>query len=98
MRRQDIIKTISQYFSTKPVEKVWLFGSFSRGEENENSDVDILISFEPGAKMGLKFFGMIVDLEKLLNRPVDLVVEGDLLPFATESANKDKILIYERAS
>ena len=39
---------------------------------------------------------MICDLEDLLHRPVDLVVEGDLLPFAVESANKDKILVYEQ--
>ena len=46
--------------------------------------------------MGLQFFGMIDDLEKLLNRSVDLVVEGDLLPFAAKSANRDKKLIYKR--
>lgn len=98
MSRQNMIDAISQYFATKPVSKAWLFGSYSRGEEHENSDVDILISFEPGTKMGLKFFGMIIDLENILHRPVDLVVDGDLLPFAAESANNDKILIYERAN
>jgi len=46
--------------------------------------------------MGFAFAGMICDLEDLLHRPVDLVVEGTLLPFASESANRDKILIYER--
>ncbi len=64
--------------------------------EHPDSDVDILVSFVPGAKMGLSYFGMICDLEDLLHRPVDLVVEGDLLPFAVESANKDKILVYEQ--
>jgi len=82
----------------KPVQKAWLFGSFSRNEERADSDVDIIVSFIPGTKIGLQFFGMILDLEKILNRPVDLVVEGDLLPFAKESANRDKVLIYERAS
>ena len=48
--------------------------------------------------MGLRYFGMIVDLEKKLNRPVDMVVDGDLLPFAAESANRDEVLIYERAN
>lgn len=90
--------TISEYFKTKPVEKAWVFGSYSRGEEHPNSDVDIIISFVPGTKMGLAFFGMICDLEELLHHSVDLVVEGDLLPFAEESANRDKILVYERAS
>jgi len=41
---------------------------------------------------------MINDLEKLLDRPVDLVEDGTLLPFASESANHDKKLIYERTA
>ncbi|MBQ7517157.1 MAG: nucleotidyltransferase domain-containing protein [Bacteroidales bacterium] len=89
---------ISDYFKSKPVEKAWVFGSFSRGEETVDSDIDILVVLTPGSHMGLQFFGMIIDLEKLLNRPVDLVVEGDLLPFASKTAQKDRILVYERAS
>ena len=89
---------ISNYFKSKPVEKAWVFGSFSRGEETCDSDVDILVVLTPGSNMGLEFFGMIIDLEKMLDRPVDLVVDGDLLPFAAETADKDKILVYERAS
>jgi len=97
MRPQDIA-TIQDYFKTKPVDKAWVFGSFSRGEERADSDIDILISLAPDAHLGLAFFGMICDLEERLNRPVDLVIDGDLLPFAEKTANKDKILIYERAS
>jgi len=93
-----LTESIQEYFKTQPVQKVWLFGSFSRNEERADSDVDIMVSFIPGTKIGLKFFGMIIDLEKILNRPVDLVVDGDLLPFAQESANRDKVLIYERGS
>lgn len=91
-------RIISNYFKTQPVEKAWVFGSFSRGEETSDSDIDILVVLTPDAHMGLKFFGMIVDLEQLLGRPVDLVVDGNLLPFARESAEKDKVLVYERAS
>lgn len=93
---KNIIDIICQYFSRKPIEKACVFGSFSRGEQRPDSDIDILITFVPNTKMGLQFFGMIDDLEKLLNRSVDLVVEGDLLPFAAKSANRDKKLIYER--
>ena len=93
---KNIIDIICQYFSRKPIEKAWVFGSFSRGEQRPDSDIDILITFVPNTKMGLQFFGMIDDLEKLLNRSVDLVVEGDLLPFAAKSANRDKKLIFER--
>jgi len=40
---------------------------------------------------------MSLELEQLLNRPVDLVIEGDILPFAEKTVNKDKILVYARA-
>jgi len=89
---------ISNYFKSKPVEKAWVFGSFSRGEETNDSDVDILVVLTPGSHMGLQFFGMIVDLERLLGRSVDLVIDGNLLPFARKSAERDKVLIYERTS
>lgn len=36
-------------------------------------------------------------MKKMLNREIDLVEDGTLLPFAVESAERDKILIYERA-
>ena len=51
----------------------------------------------PGTRMGLKFFAMNIELEQLLHRPVDLVIEGDLLPFAEKTANRDKVLVYARA-
>jgi len=39
---------------------------------------------------------MYMDLKELLGREVDLIEEGSLRPYAVESANRDKILIYER--
>ena len=89
-------KTIADYFKTQPVLKAWLFGSYSRGEQTKDSDVDILVLLDKSRPIGLKFFGMWNDLEELLGRKVDLVSDGTLLPFAQQSADKDKILIYER--
>lgn len=94
-----ILETIREYFRTKPVDKVWVFGSFSRGEERPDSDIDIIVSITPGAKFSLlDHSAWICDLEDLLLRPIDLVKDGTLLPFAIESANRDKILVYERAA
>ena len=45
----------------------------------------------------LQYAGMINKLETLLGRKVDLVANGSVKPFALESINRDKILIYERA-
>ena len=79
--------------------KAWLFGSFSRGEETENSDVDILVDFDKNARIGLfKYASIYGDLKELLGREVDLVQNGALKAFAVESAEQDKILIYERAN
>jgi len=91
-------QTLANYFKTQPVLKAWLFGSFARGEATPLSDVDIIVLLDRSKPVGLKFFGMWNDLEKLLDRSVDLVEEGELLPFAAESANRDKRLIYERTA
>ena len=99
MSTQVMTQQIAEYFKTQPVLKAWLFGSFARGEETPESDVDILVEFDKNSRVSLmKHAGMIVDLEQKLNRPIDLVVNGTLLPFATKSADRDKILIYERAN
>jgi predicted nucleotidyltransferase len=92
-----VSQTIKEYFKNQPVDKAWVFGSFSRGEERAESDVDIMVSLIPGTRLGLRFFAMNLELEQLLNRRVDLVIEGDLLPFAEESVNRDKVLVYARA-
>lgn len=97
MNRQEIIDALRIYFNTQPVLKAWLFGSFSRGEETKDSDVDIIVLLDKSQPIGMKYFGMWSELEELLGRKVDLVSEGTLLPFAQKSANHDKILIYERA-
>ena len=98
MSTQMMQQTIADYFKTQPIVKAWLFGSFARGEETPLSDVDLLVQYADGGISLLKHCAMINDLEKLLDRPVDLIEDGTLLPFAIESANRDKKLIYERTA
>ena len=97
---QTLTEQISQYLATQPVLKAWVFGSFARGEEQPNSDIDLLVRFDrKNAKIGLfKYASMIIDLENILHREVDLVEDGALLPFAERTVNKDKKLIYERSA
>ena len=90
---------IADYFRTQPVLKAWLFGSYARGEETPQSDVDIL--FIPDKSQHFSLFtmgGMYEDLKELLGKEVDLITDGGLMPFARESADRDKILIYERGN
>ena len=96
---QQMVPKIQDFFANQPIRKAWLFGSFSRGEERPDSDVDILVEYENSDEISLFTISrMNNSLKKILNRNVDLVEEGCLLPFAVESVYKDRILIYEGKS
>ena len=98
MSTQAIQATIANYFKAQPVLKAWLFGSYSRGDQKPWSDIDILVKYDRRFPIGLmKIAGMKVELEDLLGCEVDLVEEGKLRPWAVESVNRDRRLIYERA-
>ena len=95
---QTLILLIANYFKTQPVLKAWLFGSYARGEEKPWSDMDILVQYDRNQPIGLlKIASMQLDHEDLLGREVDLVEDGTLRPWAVESVNNDRRLIYERA-
>ena len=94
----EMIHKLQDCLATLPVEKAWLFGSYSRGEEQPDSDIDLLVRFDPEARISLfKYAGFILTLEAAMGKEIDLVQEGSLLPFAAKTAEEDKILIYERA-
>ena len=92
---QTLQKVLAEYFKTQPVLKAWLFGSFARGEETEDSDVDILVQFDHSSPIGLFAYG---ELERLLGRSVDLVTDAGLATYTRESVERDKQLIYERTA
>ena len=62
------IRQIQGYFKTQPVLKVYLFGSYVRGEATEESDVDLLVKLDYTQRIGLHFVQMIFDLEDLLQK------------------------------
>lgn len=94
---QTILNKISIYFSSQPIERAWIFGSYARSEEDKKSDIDILVHFSNENKMTLlKYIHIVNDLQKLTGRKIDLVEDGQLKQFAVNSAEHDKILIYER--
>ena len=98
MSTQAMQKTIAEYFKTQPVLKAWLFGSYARGEERDDSDVDLLVKFDRSIPIGLfAYVRMHRELEEQLGRKVDLVEEGTLRPAAQQTANRDLKVIYERS-
>lgn len=99
MDTQKMTQMIADYFKTQPVLKVWLFGSFARGEEHKDSDVDLLILFDHSTPIGLFSYARVHrELEERLGRKVDLVEEGTLRPAAAAAAAKDMKMIYERVA
>ncbi|MCK4466327.1 MAG: nucleotidyltransferase domain-containing protein [Bacteroidales bacterium] len=86
---------IQQFFSTQPVLKAYLFGSYSRKKERKNSDIDILIELEDGVDL-FQFVNIKLELEKLLNKSVDLVSANGVSPRLKPYIDKDKVLIYEK--
>ena len=92
MSTQTMTQQIAEYFKTQPVLKAWLFGSYSRGEQRADSDVDILILPDCSATTGdacqskkSQHFSLFTlseiyeDLKELLGCEVDVITVGGLM-------------------
>jgi len=90
------IQTINDYFRARPVLKAYLFGSYVRGDADNQSDIDILVDLDYTQKIGLQFIQMKIDLEELLNTKVDLVSSNGLSEYIKPLVDNEKQLIYAR--
>lgn len=88
------INKIVEYFETKPVLKAYLFGSTVRNEAKSDSDIDILVDLDYSQRIGLLFVQMKFELEKILDKPVDLVSSNALSKYIKPIIEKEKQLIY----
>jgi len=90
------IEIIKQYLKSQPVLKAYLFGSYVRGEADENSDIDLLVDLDYTQKIGLQFVKMKIDLEKMLHAKVDLVSSNGISKYIMPLVDKEKRLIYAK--
>lgn len=90
------IESIKNYFRARPVLRAYIFGSYVRGEADNQSDIDILVDLDYSQKIGLQFIQMKNDLEKLLNKKVDLVSSNGLSKYIKPFIDDEKELIYAR--
>lgn len=90
------IDSIRDYFSTRPVLTAYLFGSYARGEADNQSDIDILVDLDYSKRIGLGFIQMKIDLEKILKTNVDLVSSNGLSKHIRPIIESEKQLIYAR--
>jgi len=93
----QIQQIVTAYFQDKPVKKVYLFGSYARGEATEDSDVDLLVEYDDSNKK-VSFYDTIefkIGLEDIFRMPVELVSENAIYERFLPYIQKDKIKIYE---
>jgi len=82
--------------SSPAVSKAWLFGSFARGDDSPQSDIDLLIDVFPDSQFTLlDIAGIQYDLQLEIDRKVDVVMLNGIRPEVKERIKKDMELIYE---
>jgi uncharacterized protein len=79
------------------IRKLSLFGSVLREDFRDDSDIDVLVEFDPDARIGLKFIDIRDELTELLGREVDLNMPNSLSDFFCDEVLGLAEVIYERA-
>jgi uncharacterized protein len=89
------LKMLYDYFKNKPVKKAFVFGSYARNEATSTSDLDLLVEFESGMNL-FTLISLKQELEKLMNKSVDLISLNGLNKRISKYIDEDKKLIYEK--
>ncbi len=87
-KREEIIKVAESY----GVRRIRVFGSVVRGEADERSDIDFLVEMEPGRSL-LDLGGLLMNLQEVLGRPVDVVTERGLNPKIRDRVLKEAVTL-----
>ena len=91
LTQEDIIATLKSESATLAAEygvkRIGLFGSYARGTQREDSDIDILVEFEK--PIGLKFVQLAEYLERVLGRKADLLTPGGIRGIRVERVARD---------
>ena len=89
----EIKSVVSELAQKYGAQRIFLFGSYARGDMEPTSDIDLRI--DKGAIRGLELAGLLVDLEDALGVPVDLIPTGSLDDRFLASIRNDEVLLYE---
>ena len=98
---RENIEKIKKLCEQHRVKYLYAFGSLCTGSFDASSDIDLLVSFYPMdyADYADNYFELVENLEKLLDRPVDLITDKSLSnPYFIESVDKTKTLLYEHGN
>lgn len=91
------LTAIRDYCMRQPIKRLSLFGSFLRGDACPNSDVDLLVEYLPGARVGLlTMAGQEIRLSEILGKQVDLRTAEDISRYFRQEVVDSAMLIYEK--
>ena len=79
------------------IRRLAFFGSVLRDDFTPESDVDVLVEFEPGTRVGLRFFGMERELSEILGHKVDLNTPGFLSKYFRDEVIAESEVLYDAA-
>lgn len=79
------------------IRRLAVFGSALRGALTSESDIDLLVEFLPGTRVGLRFFSIQRELSELLGRDVDLNTAGFLSRYFRDQVVREARVLYEAA-
>lgn len=79
------------------ISRLALFGSAASGQLDAESDIDLLVEFVPGRRVGLRFITVQEELEALLGRKVDLNTRAFLSPHFRDRVIAEAVPLYEAA-
>ena len=92
--REKILPILKKY----GIKKAALFGSFARGEQKPDSDIDILVKFKDREnKTLLDLVGLELELVDVLNRKVDVLTYNSIHPLLKDYILKEQVVFYEEA-
>ena len=89
----EIKSVVSRLGQEYGAQRIWLFGSYARGDMTDSSDIDLRI--DKGSIKGFQLAGLLLDLEDSLGCSVDLVPTTSLDQRFLDSIRDDEVLLYE---
>jgi len=90
-------QTIAEFCRRHHIRWLALFGSILREDFRPESDVDVLVTFEPGATPGFGFMGIQDELSEILGRPVDLHTPASLSKYFRDEVLHEAEALYDAA-
>ncbi|MGB9721563.1 MAG: nucleotidyltransferase family protein [bacterium] len=91
--KEEILKKIAQVLRSQGARKISIFGSYIRGEENRESDIDIIVDFSDRKSL-LELVKIERELSEAIGIKVDLLTEKSISPYLIDKIRKEMEVIY----